>query len=352
MKKLIEHLKNLFRIRKEEIRPAVESKSTRKPKKTASATKKEEGKPVVKSKPKRKSKKTASTTKKEEGQPLIEPNRNPTKRANTDAKSTIFAIDEKKKCKEIKNFDIDFDKHLILFAYAYVNPFGPTFYVHIAGRKINDARSELVQVAYHPTSISTQIVGEVTLEVGAELLKEVLLYRPFFPDTLPTLFLKGSTLNQQSFEGLIREFISQSTDAKETLQLIEKFEADPWGRLEFQRDSELNKLSDGAWLDELKDFYAQFDEDGNLTQNKRGDALTSDELPIKDSLEEKEIEKLLRLLVKNQNFNSELRALRQAYGLSIEEVIPDNLLILNQIEFMKIYVRVCWSCGVDLDQTI
>ena len=39
-------------------------------------------------------------------------------------------------------------------------------------------------------------------------------------------------------------------------------------------------------------------------------------------------------------------------GLSIEEVIPDNLLILNQIEFMKIYVRVCWSCGVDLDQTI
>ncbi|HAS35659.1 MAG TPA: hypothetical protein DCS15_04180 [Flavobacteriales bacterium] len=325
MKKIIEHFKNLFGIRKEEIRPAVESKSTRKPKKTASATKKDEG------------------------QPLIEPNRKPTNRANRAAKSTIFAIDEKKKCKEIKNFDIDFDKHLILFAYAYVNPFGPTLYVHVAGRKINGARSELVQVAYHPTSISTQIVGEVTLEVGAESLKEVLLYGSFFPGELPTLFLKGqwdqssdqsiplgSTLNQQSFEGLVREFISHSIDANKTLQLIEKFEADPWGRLEYERDS----------------AFSDFDVLNALKEQMDGGVSTSEEKTREDSLEEKEIEKLLRLLMKNQNFNAELRALRQAYGLAIEEVIPENLLILNQLEFMKIYVRVCWSCGVDIDQTM
>ena len=240
----------------------------------------------------------------------------------------MISIDNSKKCLEIE-LSKSVEELQVLFATAIVNPHGPTFNVFYVDNSSPSKSSLLYQVTIHPTSDSIQEIATTSWNSVGDDLKEIKFYADFFNGSLPTLFLKGNIIDNESFYKILSFYIDSVDDSLRTYQYVKRYEGKPYQRVSAEMRGAFESVL-GKKSEENISFFKK---------------LFSKKVNEIDKVDNKEF---IKLLTNEVNVIEEIKALFMAYNGSIENVIPAGMVQLDFNEFIDLFTSVAMQCNVDL----
>jgi hypothetical protein len=142
--------------------------------------------------------------------------------------------------------------------------------------------------------------------------------------------MKGNLLNKELFEQIITLYIDLTEDSLRTYQYIKQYEGKPYQRISAEIQEAFESII-GKEPDQKFGFLK------NLF--KKSKAIT--EIDNQD---------FIKILTNENNVIEEIKALFMAYNGSIENVIPEEMVIMDFNAFLNVFTHVGAQCNIDFSK--